>query len=110
MSSSNTAVKQDHNKAPMALIPYAALHSEALVLHHGAEKYGRDNWRKGMNHMRLLNAAMRHLTAYIAGSDDDSESGLSHLAHARACLAFLIHYKTYDLGVDDRPTNSEYKE
>ena len=69
---------------------------------HGLQKYGRDNWRKGMDFSRLMDAALRHIYAFADGEDKDGETGLSHLAHARCCLAFLLEYEGKSLGKDDR--------
>ena len=48
-------------------------------------------------------AARRHLLQWFDGQDDDSESGVSHLAHARACLGILIDALATGHLVDDRP-------
>ena len=100
-----SARKDDAGKPPLSLIPRSALLAEARVMAKGAVKYGAHNWRQGMSWSRLLDAAMRHLTAYADGQDiDDGEggSGESHLANARCCLAFLIEYAEQGLGEDDR--------
>lgn len=96
------AKKFDGGKPPITLISRTALEEEARVMAHGATKYGRDNWRKGMDFSRLGDAAMRHILAYFDGEDKDPETGLSHLAHARCCLAFLIEYEARKYGKDDR--------
>ena len=96
------AKKYDGDKAPITMIPRSAIEAEAMVMKFGAAKYGRDNWRKGMDHTRLLDAAMRHILAVADGEDLDPESGLPHEAHARCCLAMLIEYKEKGLGNDDR--------
>lgn len=96
------AVKFDGGKPPLGMISREALEQEALVLAFGAEKYGRDNWRKGMDFSRLADAALRHVYAFLDGEDADKETGLSHLAHARCCLAFLLEYQGKRVGTDDR--------
>jgi hypothetical protein len=96
------AVKADTGKAPMSLLPRSALVAEAEVLAFGARKYAAHNWRKGMKWSRLLDAALRHLTAFADGEDTDPETGLSHLAHLRCCAGFLIEYQEKGLGEDDR--------
>ena len=96
------ANKFDQKKAPVTMIPRSAIEQEALVLKFGAEKYGRDNWKQGMDYTRLLDAAMRHIIQFTDGEDLDPESGLSHLAHARCSLGFLIEYIEKGLGKDDR--------
>jgi hypothetical protein len=98
------AVKADTGKVPMSLLPRSALTAEAAVLAFGAKKYAAHNWRKGMVWSRLLDAALRHLTAFADGEDVDPETGLSHLAHLRCCAGFLIEYQEKGLGQDDRHT------
>lgn len=99
------AVKNDKGKAPLSLIPRSALIAEARVMAAGREKYTAHNWRGGMEWSRLLDAALRHITAFNEGQDyDDGEGGTGelHLANARCCLAFLIEYHEQGLGTDDR--------
>lgn len=83
-------VKHDQGKPQLSLIPRSALIAEAHVMGFGAEKYGRDNWKHGLHYTRLIDAALRHILAYNDGEDNDPETGLSHLAHARCCLGMLI--------------------
>jgi len=40
---------------------------------------------------------------WFDGEDHDSESGISHLAHARACLGILLDALAVDTCIDDRP-------
>lgn len=96
------ATKYDKGKPAIELIPRAALEGEGHVLAFGAQKYDRHNWRKGMDWSRLVGAAMRHIAAWNDGEDIDPESGISHLAHARCCLGFLMEYQAKELGEDDR--------
>jgi hypothetical protein len=94
--------KFDSGKVRVELLPEMALVEVAKVLAFGAEKYGVDNWRKGMAWRRLIGAALRHLWAWSTGVDRDEETGLSHLAHAACCVLFLIDYETRRVGTDDR--------
>lgn len=98
--------KFDSGKPPLSLIPARAQIEEARVLAFGAQKYGTHNWRAGMAWSRLLDAALRHITAYAAGADTDEETGLSHLAHARCCLGFLLDYETTHRELDNRHKES----
>lgn len=94
--------KHDQGKAPLSLIPRAALVAEAQVLAFGKQKYDAWNWAKGMEWSRLLDAALRHITAYADGENNDVESSLNHLAHARCCLGFLLDYVESHPELDDR--------
>jgi hypothetical protein len=97
-----TAVKFDSGKSPLSLIPRSALIAEADVLAFGTKKYGKHNWRGGMEWSRLVDACLRHLTSWNEGENTDPETGYSHLAHARCCLGFLLEYEQKGLGTDDR--------
>lgn len=93
----DTATKADSGKPPMDLLDTHWLEETAKVLGFGARKYARNQWRKGLAQSRLIAAALRHITAYNGGEDVDSESGLSHIAHASCCLMFLQN------GIKERP-------
>ncbi len=102
---SSSGDKHDDGKPPMSLIPREALELEAEVFGYGEEKYGAWNWTKGLSYSRLLSAAMRHLTAFADGEDNDLESGLSHLGHLRCCTAMLIGMTKLRPELDDRRKN-----
>lgn len=86
-----TGTKHDQAKPRMDLLDAYAIEQLALVLDFGAKKYADDNWRSGIESRRLLAATLRHTLAYMDGQDLDSESGLSHLAHAMCNLMFAIN-------------------
>lgn len=96
------ALKFDNNKPDLTLLPRPAKEQIARVFMFGAKKYGRSNYKKGMEWTRLLAAAERHLTAFADGEDKDIESGENHLAHAGACIMMLIEFQARNLGTDDR--------
>lgn len=100
-------VKHDTGKAPVSLIPRSAIQAEAEVLAFGARKYAAHNWRGGMKWSRLIDATLRHVMAFNDGEDVDPESGLSHLAHARTNLGFLIEYLQSHPELDDRYKREE---
>lgn len=96
-------LKFDQGKAPLSIIPKEALEYEARAFKYGAEKYGRNNFKaSGLDHTRLLDAALRHIYAYAGGQNNDDESDLNHLGHARANLAMLIYMLENNKGKDDR--------
>lgn len=94
--------KFDNGKIPLHLLPTEALKEIGKVLSFGAEKYDPWNWKCGMKWSRLSGAALRHLFAWLEREDKDSETGLSHLAHAGCCILFLLTYEVLGLGEDDR--------
>lgn len=94
--------KADKGKPRVDLIPHEFVMETSQVLAVGAEKYGADNWQAGADWSRYFAAMQRHMWAWKSGEDTDPETGLSHLAHASCCLAFLMAYQARDLGTDDR--------
>lgn len=102
MSVERKGTKNDSNKPNIALIPKDALWGMASALSFGAKKYGKHNFRKGIEYLSLAAACQRHLTAWCDGEDTDSESGLSHLDHALASLAMLKFMEINRKEMDDR--------
>lgn len=99
---SGEGVKHDAGKPRLSLFPREAIEEIGKVLTFGAKKYADHNWRRGMAWSRLADAALRHLFAWIDGEGNDPEWGLSHLAHAGCCIAFLIAFERSAQGTDDR--------
>lgn len=82
--------KFDGGKPDLTLCPKAALEAMAEAFMYGEKKYGRNNYKQGLESHRLLAAAMRHLVDYKDVSTNDPESGRSHLGHALASIAMLL--------------------
>lgn len=94
--------KFDQGKPSVTLIPSEAILGTANALTYGAKKYGRHNYREGIAFSRLVDAAMRHLLAFIDGEDVDVESGNPHVDHAMASLAMLAYMIKNKPELDDR--------
>lgn len=61
-----------------------AMFQLAGIIQKGAEKYGRDNWKK-ITTEEHLNHALQHIFAHLAGDKQDD-----HLGHAFCRLMFAI--------------------
>lgn len=98
-------LKFDEDKVRYELLPPELIEATSNVLTFGAKKYADRNWELGMNWSRPFGALMRHMWAWWNPfvSDNDPETGYSHLHHAACCLAFLISYEARGTGNDDRP-------
>jgi hypothetical protein len=96
------AVKFDGDKPRVELVSPSAIEEIAKAYTFGAKKYTDNNWTKGFKWTRLIGSALRHILAWQGGEDKDPESGLSHLAHAGACITMLITHEVKNLGEDDR--------
>lgn len=94
--------KNDQGKAQLSLVSLESLTGEAKAMEFGKGKYGRNNYKGGMDWTRLLDACLRHTYAFINKEDNDPESKLNHLYHAKANLGMLIYFYENKLGKDDR--------
>lgn len=88
-------IKFDQEKPDWSLLDLNLIEDVIKVLTYGAKKYDRDNWQKVVeaNPHRYFSAAMRHIAAFQKGEKVDSETELSHLAHAQCCLIFLAWHE-----------------
>lgn len=86
--------KYDEGKLQYGLIPPIATRALAQVLTFGAAKYAPNSWQKVPDgERRYTDALYRHMEAYRMGESIDTESKLSHLAHAITNIAFLLHFE-----------------
>lgn len=95
-------VKNDNGKPDLAQIPTEALESIARAFMDGEKKYGRYNFKKGMDWSKLISAVLRHMRAFNKGEDYASDSKLHHLGHAGAGICILLDYYHNNLGTDNR--------
>ena len=90
-------IKYDGEKPKMNLLPPKAIVEVAKVLTFGAEKYGAENWKELEDlQNRYTAGALRHIFAHMDGEKLDSETGLSHMAHALCCLLFKLEIELED--------------
>ncbi len=93
----HTDLKVLTGKVPLQCLVPGFLWEVALVMGHGNTKYAPDNWKGGFIHqLEYVGAALRHVFKYWSGESHDSETGLSHLAHAACSLMFLWWYDNRD--------------
>lgn len=91
-------------KPSVQFIPPVAIIEESVVMALGAAKYGAFNWQDDpVDATTYYSAAIRHLLQWYSGEDLDQESGASHLAHVRACMAILLDAGASGTLIDDRP-------
>lgn len=83
--------KDIEGKLLMSLIPQKVIDALGSTLTYGANKYGKNNWKNCPDISLYEDALLRHIGAWRRGEMLDSESGLPHLHHALANLAFLIY-------------------
>lgn len=98
----NVGKKNDQEKPDLSLIPKDALFEMAKAFTYGANKYGRHNYREGIEISRLLAASMRHITQFNEGEDFDEESKALHLGNSMAGLAMAIYMYYNKKEMDNR--------
>lgn len=94
--------KNDQEKPDLSLIPTDALWEMAKAFTYGANKYGRYNFREGIEISRLIAASMRHITQFNEGEDYDDETKSLHLGNAMAGLAMAIYMYKHKPEMDNR--------
>jgi hypothetical protein len=92
----------NEGKVPLDMVPTSMLYAVARVMEYGAQKYEKDNWRRGMKWSVPYACAMRHLLKWFEGEEADEESGESHLYHVLCNIAMLIEYSGTCPELDDR--------
>lgn len=95
-------VKHDSGKVRMSLVPPNALKQVAAVMTYGAKKYAPNNFLKGTEYSRYLDALGRHWNDYNSGENIDPESKLPHLAHIACNAMILLEMIHHEVGSDDR--------
>lgn len=91
-------------KAPLSVVPESAVIAMSDAMKNGADKYGAFNWRSiPVEAMTYVEAAKRHIAAWVDGEDLAEDSGVHHLHHAMATLAILIDSKEMGILKDNRP-------
>ena len=99
---SEKGIKFDDGKPEMSNIPGHVLMAVCRVFNKGAEKYGKYNYRKGMNLTQYYDACQRHITAWLDGEDIDEEFGENHITHAICELIMLLANFNDGVGEDNR--------
>jgi hypothetical protein len=85
------------------IIPPAALQNVVAVLLDGAEKHTMYGWRYNpRSWLAEWEAAMRHQKRWLAGENNDADSGLHPIAHASTRLLILLDNILNERGTDDR--------
>ncbi len=95
----------EENKLQMSLLPIDTL-AEMLcpAYQEGLEKYKRDSWREGFKTSVMMDACLRHLTAfYYKGEDFDTEyPDKHHLGAALFCIISMYYSWKNHKELDDR--------
>ena len=88
-------LKETEGKTHWKYFPFEECEEVVKAFEYGVKKYGGPfTYRKGIDPLDLMEAAMRHLIEIQKGNILDHESGLNHFAHvAASALMALSQYK-----------------
>lgn len=99
------------SKIPYHLWPETATVVGCMGMLDGAYKYGRSNYRvMGVKASVYVDAARRHITAWMEGEDNAPDSGVPHLGHALCCLAIIVDAEAAGKLIDDRMVQGGYNQ
>lgn len=98
-SNSNQADRYNTDKPKLSMLDFNALEDTVKVLEFGANKYARDNWKKGLVFSEVLDSMLRHIAALQNGEWIDPESNLPHIGHI-GCNAMFLGSKTNTMNLD----------
>lgn len=102
-SSSNPKHAAGTSKWSVSYAPMSVMEEVSRVFRHGADKYGKLNWRHSRVELTVYyDAAFRHLQAWRDGEDIDPESGFHHFAHVIAGMMIALDAVQRDFFVDER--------
>lgn len=96
------ADRHNSGKLQWSLVDFEALKPMVQVLEYGANKYSADNWAKGLPTREVCESLLRHITAYLAGQDNDPESELPEVGHILCNAMFLSHMHLFRPDMDTR--------
>ena len=104
-SEAESGLRFDEGKPRFDLIPTYPMFQLARLFTFGAHKYADRNWEKGMNWSKVLAPLQRHLWKWMAGEDNDDETGLNHMVHVAWNAMVLVEYDRLYRDFDDRTKN-----
>lgn len=101
-----SAMRYNTGKMDWSLVDFVSLEPLAEAMMYGADKYERDNWKKGQSVDGLKSSLLRHVFAYIDGEDFDIESGVHHLGHALANIMMTLYQLRQEANINKLPSNT----
>ena len=94
-------------KPKYSLMPQKALLEVAKVFTYGEHKYDAYNYSKGEYVTTYIDAAMRHINAFLCNEDIDKETKTNHLVNAAADILMTLDNILNGTSIDNR--NKNYK-
>jgi hypothetical protein len=82
-------LRYNEGKLQWSLVDLTSFEGMVRVLMFGAQKYSRENWKKGLNILEIMDSMLRHLSAMMRGELIDPETGLPHNSHLQCNTMFF---------------------
>ena len=104
-----TGARRDERKGKgrYDLIPHEPLRRLAIQYELGAEKYGDDNWQKGMPMSRMFDSALRHLWNWRMRQFEGIPCDEDELAAVLFNVMAMMHYELYNPELNDMGVSSQ---
>lgn len=92
------SLRYNEGKPKWSLVDFKSLEPMVRVLEYGCTKYEKDNWKKGLDNIEVLESLSRHLFALMSGEELDPESQLPHIGHIMCNAMFFQYHKNKENG------------
>lgn len=102
-------LRYNNCKPKWSLIDFDTLEGALKVFEFGKEKYGIDNWKKGLLTTEICESLMRHLVSYLNSDDLDKETNLPHVDHILCNAIMLAYTQHFNNKFDDRRLDKNKK-
>lgn len=87
------SLRYNTGKPQWTLVDFESLEPLVRVMEFGANKYARENWKKGLVLDQILESLARHLFALMKKEVVDPESMCEHIGHIMAnAMFYKYHY------------------
>ena len=103
---SEEAMRFNDGKVEWSLVDFKSIEPLARVLEFGAQKYARNNWKKGMDVTKMMESLLRHAFSFLSGETEDQESGITHIGHIMCNCMFIQYMMDNKPERDDRERTS----
>ena len=101
------ALRYNEEKPKYSLLDLNSMKHGVQVLEFGANKYSRNNWKKGMPITQILDSMLRHIAAIQSGEWLDPESGLPHIGHIQ-CNALFLGGPNVEIDIEELKQESNF--
>lgn len=102
-------LRYNDGKPKWSLIDFDTLEGALKVFEFGKEKYGVDNWKKGLLTTEICESLMRHLVSYLNSDDLDKETNLPHVDHILCNAIMLAYTQRFNNKFDNRRLDKNKK-